>query len=244
MKKGFTLAEVLITLGIIGVVAALTLPTLIQTNKNKEIETKLKKIYSIMNQAILMAETTNGPKEYWTWNSAKNCLEKYILPYMTSNYKIETYTPEADNSNRTVENVIIYFSDGTVLAAKSPKNGHAGTTIPFYSVDFFFYPNGKNFDKKTYFLENEDGTISRKDSGITFFAFRFSPTKGNFIENKFHEKKGFEPYMWGLTSLSETEIRETGTYACSKEKIIRMYCTEYIRMNNWQIPKDYPFKVK
>lgn len=37
--KGFTLAEVLITLGIIGVVAAMTMPTLINNTKNKELET-------------------------------------------------------------------------------------------------------------------------------------------------------------------------------------------------------------
>lgn len=36
MKKGFTLAEVLITLGIIGVVAALTLPSLITNYRKKE----------------------------------------------------------------------------------------------------------------------------------------------------------------------------------------------------------------
>ena len=47
-KLAFTLAEVLITLGIIGIVAALTLPVLIQVNKNKEVETKLKKIYSVL----------------------------------------------------------------------------------------------------------------------------------------------------------------------------------------------------
>ena len=65
MKKiAFTLAEVLITLGIIGIVAAMTLPTLIQSNKNKEVEAKLKKIYSVMNQAILLSEKDNGPKEY------------------------------------------------------------------------------------------------------------------------------------------------------------------------------------
>ena len=79
-KLAFTLAEVLITLGIIGIVAALTLPALIQTNKNKEVETKLKKIYSVMNQAILISETANGPKEYWTWTSGGNFMEKYIFP--------------------------------------------------------------------------------------------------------------------------------------------------------------------
>lgn len=35
-NKGFTLAEVLITLGIIGVVAAMTLPTLVNNNRNKQ----------------------------------------------------------------------------------------------------------------------------------------------------------------------------------------------------------------
>ena len=43
MKKGFTLAEVLITLGIIGVVAALTIPTLISNHQKKVWVTQLKK---------------------------------------------------------------------------------------------------------------------------------------------------------------------------------------------------------
>lgn len=37
MKKAFTLAEVLITLGIIGVVAALTIPTLVNNYRKKAI---------------------------------------------------------------------------------------------------------------------------------------------------------------------------------------------------------------
>lgn len=44
-QKGFTLAEVLITLGIIGVVAALTLPALIQNHKKSETTARLKKIF-------------------------------------------------------------------------------------------------------------------------------------------------------------------------------------------------------
>ena len=42
-NKGFTLAEVLITLGIIGVVAALTLPSLITNYQKKQIVAQLKK---------------------------------------------------------------------------------------------------------------------------------------------------------------------------------------------------------
>lgn len=64
-QKGFTLAEVLITLGIIGIVAALTLPALIQNHKKSETTARLKKFYSIMAQAVLMSENDNGPVEDW-----------------------------------------------------------------------------------------------------------------------------------------------------------------------------------
>ena len=43
MKKGFTLAEVLITLGIIGVVAAMTMPTLIQNHQKRSLEVATQK---------------------------------------------------------------------------------------------------------------------------------------------------------------------------------------------------------
>ena len=52
--KGFTMAEVLITLGSIGVVAAMTLPTLINNNRNKALETGLKRSYSVLSQALDM----------------------------------------------------------------------------------------------------------------------------------------------------------------------------------------------
>lgn len=59
MKKGFTLAEVLITLGIIGVVAALTLPSLIQNYKEKATVTAVKESYSIFAQALKMVTIDN-----------------------------------------------------------------------------------------------------------------------------------------------------------------------------------------
>jgi len=47
--KGFTLAEVLITLGIIGVVAAITIPGLVNHYQKKETANKLKKVYAELN---------------------------------------------------------------------------------------------------------------------------------------------------------------------------------------------------
>ena len=65
MKKAFTLAEVLITLGIIGIVAAMTLPTLVQKNNEKVTITKLKKIYSSLNQSFKMATLDGSTPQDW-----------------------------------------------------------------------------------------------------------------------------------------------------------------------------------
>ena len=52
MKKAFTLAEVLVTLGIIGVVSAMTLPTLVKNHQKKVLVTQLKSSYSILQNAL------------------------------------------------------------------------------------------------------------------------------------------------------------------------------------------------
>ncbi len=54
VKGAFTLAEVLITLGIIGVVAAMTMPTLINSTQGAQYKTAYKKALSVMSQAVVM----------------------------------------------------------------------------------------------------------------------------------------------------------------------------------------------
>ena len=65
MKKGFTLAEVLITLAIIGVVAALTIPSVILNTNQSEYKTALKKAVSVLNQAVSLrlAIENDSPSE-------------------------------------------------------------------------------------------------------------------------------------------------------------------------------------
>lgn len=65
LKDAFTLAEVLITLGIIGVVAAITLPTLIANHREKETVSRIKKAYSTIQQAYIRAVDENGSPENW-----------------------------------------------------------------------------------------------------------------------------------------------------------------------------------
>ena len=64
-KIAFTLAEVLITLGIIGVVAAMTMPSLITNYRVKETVSKLKKVNTIFNNAFLQAKEENGEISDW-----------------------------------------------------------------------------------------------------------------------------------------------------------------------------------
>ena len=53
MKKAFTLAEILITLAIIGIVAALAIPAVLANAQQQEYKTGLKKAVSVLNQAVM-----------------------------------------------------------------------------------------------------------------------------------------------------------------------------------------------
>ena len=88
-KAAFTLAEVLITLGIIGIVAAMTLPTLIADYQKKVVETRLISFYSKINQAYRMSYAENGDTVDWieinkaySYEEMLAWLEHYIFPYM------------------------------------------------------------------------------------------------------------------------------------------------------------------
>ena len=85
----FTLAETLIVMGIIGVVAALTLPNLNSSTGDKEKVAKVKKIYSNLNDAFARAQAVYGPYDEWklgnngggSWDDFKKGSER-IMEFM------------------------------------------------------------------------------------------------------------------------------------------------------------------
>ena len=87
-KKGFTLAEVLITLGIIGIVAAMTMPALIGSAKKRETVSKLQKSYNVLSQLVIRAQEDNGPVSFPSGNMSADVVETffklYWIPYFTS----------------------------------------------------------------------------------------------------------------------------------------------------------------
>lgn len=233
MRKfdGFTLAEVLITLGIIGIVAALTLPALVQNYRNQVVETRLKKVYSVMNQAIIQAEANNGNKEFWDFDDPE-FFDLYLKPYLNF-IKTETI------NGQRYDYLCIYFEDGSMLMTKISNYKNDDGTIKSgcgANQDYFFYPNAKNF--------NKDEVDSRAMSGTSMFEFRFSP---KYVDDDelLHDGKGFEPYQRGLKlPLDETKLTKGSSYSCNKQSQLPIFCTALIARNNWKIPKDYPFKVK
>lgn len=89
MKKAFTLAEVLITLGIIGVVAAMTMPAIIAKNNKTVVESKLKKMYSTFSQSLLFAAGELGGLDSVEFRDGNDALtEEMFYNYLKKYMKI------------------------------------------------------------------------------------------------------------------------------------------------------------
>ena len=73
-KKGFTLAEVLITLTILGVIAAITVPSLINKHKERATVTRVFKAYSTFSEAFETAQAIHGPVTSWWTNGGRGWL--------------------------------------------------------------------------------------------------------------------------------------------------------------------------
>ncbi|MBO5434599.1 type II secretion system protein [bacterium] len=99
-SKAFTLAETLVTIGIIGIVAAMTIPPLINNYKAQVTATKLKKTYSILSQAMNAAVAKYGDSKYWPeWEtSAEEVLRIYLAPEII-NAKVY---PTASSQDKTM----------------------------------------------------------------------------------------------------------------------------------------------
>ncbi|MDR1327286.1 MAG: type II secretion system GspH family protein [Heliobacteriaceae bacterium] len=136
-RAGFTLAEVLITLGIIGVVAALTMPAIVQNYKRQVATSRIKKFVSTINQAFLSASAEKGDYEDWslsgqnTYTGAYQFLTEYVTSY------IEYFNITQSDSTSAV----LKFLDGSTVKV------HIGSCIDLsYDVNGDKLPNKYNRD--------------------------------------------------------------------------------------------------
>ena len=115
--RAFTLAEILITIGIIGVVAAITIPTLITNYQKKITATKLKKTYAELTNAVKLSEADNGEVSGWNiTNKSEENFDEYILPYIKASKKnYKAYSFKYTFANGALGNTLDIVNRSTVV---------------------------------------------------------------------------------------------------------------------------------
>lgn len=215
IKNGFTLAEVLITLGIIGIVAALTMPSLIQNSKRQETSARLKKFYSTMSQALIMAELDNGPIKDWpktemiyndegeydkeaNSNVAHNFFNNYLVPY----FKYISAKEDPDYNNY----IKIILQDGSYFHV---RNGSC--------IDITFDTNGNK-------------RLNKLGSDKFVFVICGKNIKAAVSGH-------FSAYCPKATKCSS---RAQAIQSCEEDA---NYCAGILQLDNWEIKNDYPRKL-
>ena len=122
MKKAFTLAEVLVTLGIIGVVSAMTVPTLMQNHQRKTYVTQLHKVYNEFSQALVQYQTDrNAINLTEAGLTSQVNFNSFISNYFKTVQMCDSLTPCFTDDYKTLNGGGVNFTDGTsyVLASGS-----------------------------------------------------------------------------------------------------------------------------
>ncbi len=206
-------------MGIIGVVAALTLPSLISNYNRHVVETRLEKFYSIMNQAAKQAELEYGEFEfldrgtnYGDTDGMINFWNTFFAPY------VKTLKVEKHKDNPKI--ICIYLADGTKMDMFNYFDSATATdTTQSTATHIYFYPKSNN---KT--------NIMGKDL-FTFFMEASTNKNRNIVE----------PYKYKWDGTEDDLIN--GQYGCRKDNTdAKHYCTALIQYHGWKIPKDYPFR--
>ncbi|MBQ8459291.1 type II secretion system protein [bacterium] len=186
-SAGFTLAEVLITIGIIGVVAALTIPGLINNYKAHRLHTQFLKSYSTIQQAFKQMEaddvsldptTYRNSSFYKTFmsylNAPFNCRDnetsKQYLPCYPFNNTAEGYKNLTNTSvikNTLFDDGQIALQDGTLLAFENPSN--SGYILVFTDLNGYNnLPNKLGYNLFAFqFLDGELKTMGDKGTNYT-----------------------------------------------------------------------------
>lgn len=229
MHKGLTMAEVLITLGIIGIVAAMTLPSLVGKYQKVQTVNQLKKAYSVLAQAIELSEVQNEHVKYWDFNlTSADFFERYLLPYIAK-INNTTYGTISDKirymrPNGTVENNFNPFlADSHIITMND------GTTL--------YLPDSGIYHYKVLCLDL-NGYKKPNRFGRDFFVFSI------------HKDFGLVPYGYqgssdvdSYTTFDRENIKNAPRYGCSKNSGTTngAFCSALIMTDGWEIRDDYPW---
>lgn len=135
-RSAFTLAEVLITLGIIGVVAAMTIPTLIANINSTKYKVQFKKVISTLNQAALLGQAN------------------FDLDYAASNTKCSSEDGATEIATETYSFCSIFNSALSAKKFVGPLSNFEG-----YSINVPAENSGMNLVPVAFAADDEYGTF-------------------------------------------------------------------------------------
>lgn len=222
-KKGFTLAEVLITLGVIGIVAALTMPALIGNYKRKQIVIQLKKVYSSMQQSIQFSQAEYGDIRDWDWSQDG---AKFFTQYLGKNFNVvKNCGTEQGCWNSTG---ILTLSGNEYIPNPLKSSGWSslmladGVYISLYKVE----------NNHVHFMVDLNGSKKPDMLGKDIFEMTFT---AEAFSDGMHviTKPGLYFYGFGLPRSSLIDN-------CKKNRS-GQYCGALIQYDGWEMRKDYPW---
>lgn len=138
VKYAFTLAEVLIVLGVIGIIAEMTIPTLMNNVQDAQMKAGVKTAYTILSQASLMAANDNSGTLTNLWASSYDnvALKNVMIPYLKV-IKDCGGTTGAASSNSPVTNGCWFANTAMDKTAITEFNNYAGVILANgMAVDF------------------------------------------------------------------------------------------------------------
>lgn len=176
-KNGFTLAEVLITLVIIGVVAAMTIPTLVNNTQKQELVSGLKKANSVLSQAVYKIGQNKGYPvgDYSFFNDADFADEfaKVISVTKKCNSFVACFGKDGVNQHTFLTSGALALTDGKAVVA---SDGQAF----LFSVNTGKYGISQE-DEEAYIgriLVDVNGHKNPNKLGYDTFAFYLIDKKG------------------------------------------------------------------
>ena len=240
MKKdrAFTLAEVLITLTIIGVIAVLTIPNLIQSYRKHQVEVGVKEAYSIISNAVKMAIAENGQMNEWD-RAIHSVLYEYFKIQHTCNAG-SVYKGEGKCFKNTAEKSYgWWYRLGHIPFDNSSQAGSFRQIKLRNGMDLAFtasttYKPGNDEETGVIFVVDVNGQNSGSTTvGEDIFMF-FVPYKTGIVET--YKKKE-------LANNINSILTSTTLGACNTRNDWSGFsCARVIQLNGWKIPDDYPVK--
>lgn len=212
-KRGFTLAETLITLGVIGVISAMTLSVLIKNYQKTVTVNRLKKVYSELYQAVNLSVNDNEAVENWDFTlSSNDFFETYIKPYLKL-IKHDSSNKVFIMNNGTKVTYILRNSSGilTYFNFRVDINGDAKpNTLGKDIFSFYIFP------QKNSYYNTGDGNCAQN-----------VPRGGLYPDGYGYGRDTLKNSSW-----RGCNIRTTG-------RVGGAFCPALIMYDGWKISDDY-----